>query len=315
MYINRIFHYVPETLLGNDYFAAQTGMTEQEVFKKSGIKTRVRAAADETIAVMSAKAIRSGENQYPFPPVSADLIIGASYTPCDTVGTLAHYVQREFGIAKARALYVSSACSSYVNAMEIIQGYYATGKTDHSIVLAAEQNSLYSRDDDPQSGHLWGDAATATFVSREKLGEKSLRVIDIVTEGMGQIGCGPDGVFMRPMDGGLQMPEGKDVFINAISVMTEYIRDIVHRNGFKMEDVHYVVPHQANVRIINQIAGNLKFPTVRVLMNIEKYGNTGCASTPLVLSEYWNQLRFGDLIALAVFGGGYSAGAMLLRVV
>lgn len=315
MYINRIFHYLPDQLLGNDYFAAQTGMSEAEIKKKAGIETRSRALPDDNTSTMSLKAVLAGKDHYPFDPSSCDLIIGATYTPWDTVGTMAHYVQRELGIKKAKALCISSACSSYVNAIEIIQGYYATGKTDHALVLATEHNSLFSKDNDTQSGHLWGDAATATFISREKKGEKSLRIIDVMTEGMGDKGFGPEGVFLRPSDGGLKMPEGRDVFVNAIEIMTEYIRNIVQRNGFSMQDVQYVVPHQANVRIINQIAGNLGFPTLRVLMNISKYGNTGCASTPLVMSEFWEQFRFGDLIALTVFGGGYSAGAMLLRVV
>lgn len=315
MFINRIFHYLPEKELDNRYFAEKTGMTESDVFKKAGIKTRVRARADENTNNMSLKAIAAGEGQFPFGLQSIDLIIGATYTGYDTIGTLAHVVQRAYSIAGARALMVSSACSSFVNAMEIVQGYYATGKTDHSLVLAIENNSRFSNDSDPQSGHLWGDAATATFVSREKIGEKSLRVIDVVSEGMGQVGVGPDGIYLRPTEGGLQMPDGRDVFIKAIDVMTSYLKNIVEQNGFQMSDVQYVVPHQANSRIINQIAKNLDFPISNVLMNIEKYGNTGCASTPLVLSENWERFKFGDLIALAVFGGGYSAGAMLLRVV
>ncbi len=315
MFINRIFYYLPEIELDNRYFSEKTGLSESEVFKKAGMKTRVRARANENTNSMSLQAVAAGEGQYPFDLQSIDLIIGATYTAFDTIGTLAHEVQRAFNIAGARALIVSSACSSFVNAMEIVQGYYATGKTDHSLVLAVENNSKFSIDSDPQSGHLWGDAATATFVSREKMGEKSLRVIDVVSEGMGQIGAGPNGVLLRPTENGLQMPEGRDVFVKAIDIMTSYIQNIVERNGFQMSDVKYVVPHQANSRIIVQIAKNLDFPISNVLMNIEKYGNTGCASTPLVLSENWDCFQFGDLIALTVFGGGYSAGAMLLRVV
>ncbi|PKP05251.1 MAG: 3-oxoacyl-ACP synthase [Bacteroidetes bacterium HGW-Bacteroidetes-6] len=315
MFINRIFHYLPENRLDNAYFAQKTGMSEADIFKKSGIKTRLRAGVLENTNNMSLKAVAAGNGQYPFELQTIDLIIGATYTAFDNIATIAHEVQRKFNIAGARALMVSSACSSYVNAMEIIQGYYATGKTDHSLVLAVENNSRFSCDSNPQAGHLWGDAATATFISREKVGKKSLRVIDVISEGMGQMGVGPNGVFLRPVDGGLQMPEGRDVFVKAIEIMTRYINDIVERNGFQMSDVQYVVPHQANARIINQISKNLAFPVSNVLMNIEKYGNTGCASTPLVLSENWDCFQFGDLIALAVFGGGYSAGAMLLRVV
>ncbi len=315
MYINKISHYIPDLRLDNFYFSQKTGLTPEDLYKKAGINTRSKCSAGENSNTMSIKAIENCRGDYPFPLEETDLIIGASYSPYDTVGTIAHAVQKHFQISGCKALQVSSACSSYVNAIEIIQGYYATSHIDFSLVLATENNSAYNDESDPQSGHLWGDAATATFISREKIGSKSLMIIDVMSEGLGHVGFGPDAVYMRPLDGGVKMPAGRDVFINAIQFMTMYVKNIVTKNGFSMDDLSYVVPHQANTRIIYQIASNLNYNKEKILINIDKYGNTGCASTPLVLSENWEDFQFGDLIALTVFGGGYSAGAMLLRVV
>ena len=290
-------------------------MPAQEIFKKAGILTRRRANEDENANSMCLKALEFGESLFPFPISETELIIGASYTPYDLIGTMAHEVQRKYKIQSAKALYISSACSSFVNAIEIAMGYQALGKAFKSLILAVEHNSAYSNDEDQQAGHLWGDGAAAVFLSDKKRGDKSLKIIDVMTEGIAQVGHGPDAIRMKAIDGGLVMPFGRDVFVHAIDFMTLYLEKIVHHNGFKMSDIKWVVPHQANTRIIAQIAKNLDFPKERILMNIEKYGNTGCASTPILLSENWAQLEFGDLIALAVFGGGYSAGALLMRVV
>lgn len=315
MYINASFHYVPEKVLDNSYFAGITGLSEAEILKKSGIQQRRVCTNKENGHTMALNALKSNEQLFPFSPESIDLIIGATYTPHDTLSTLAHFIQQQYRIAGAKALTISTACSSFVNAMELIKGYYAIGKTNHSLVLASECNSAFNDVTDIRSGHLWGDGAAAVFVSRDKIGEKSLMVLDIMTEGLGHAGMGPDAVYLRPLQDGLRMPDGRDVFINAIEIMSDYMRTIVSKNGFEMKDINYVVPHQANFRIINQIAKNLNYPNSQILMNINKFGNTGCASTPILLSENWNRFQFGDLIVLSVFGGGYSAGAMLLRVV
>lgn len=315
MFINLISHYLPEKVITNDYLSSVNGMKPEEIRKKAGMLQRRRAGRDENVNSMCRKAVENGLDNLPFPLPETELIIGASYTPYDLIGTMAHDIQRHYNIQGAKALFVSTACSSFVNAVEIALGYKAMGKASKALILTAEHNSAYSNDLDTQSGHLWGDGAAAIYLSDKKTGEKSLKIIDVLTEGIAQTGLGPDAIYMRPLDGNLQMPHGRDVFVHAIDFMTLYLHKIVHNNGFSMPDIKWVVPHQANARIISQIARNLDFPEERILMNIKNYGNTGCASTPILLSENWDRLHFGDLIALAVFGGGYSAGAMLLRVV
>jgi len=109
------------------------------------------------------------------------------------------------------------------------------------------------------------------------------------------------------------MPMGKDVFINACNYMAKSTQDILDRNQLALDDLDYLIPHQANMRIINNVAENLKFPKEKTLSNLEYLGNTGAAGCGIVLCENWDKFDQGQLIVLAVFGGGYSYGAMLVR--
>ena len=144
-----------------------------------------------------------------------DLVISATYSPYDTVATAAHQAQREFGIERARAFMLSSACSSFLNALEIVEGYFAVGKAHRALIISADNNSLYQNESDPQSGHLWGDAAAAFFISKEKEQDTDKEIIDIYTEGLGHLGKSIDAVMLRPAGGGIMMPEGRDVFAQA----------------------------------------------------------------------------------------------------
>src|SRR5664280_2168186 len=159
MYVNAASHYLPETTIPNEYYTKLTGLTDEWIFKRSGIRTRTRAGADENTNTMSVEAVEAAICRLPYPLGDVDLIVGATYTPYDTVATLAHAVQNHFPFRRARALSVSSACSSFLNALEIVEGYFATNKAHRAIVVAAEHNSAYSDDMDIQSGHLWGDGA------------------------------------------------------------------------------------------------------------------------------------------------------------
>jgi len=109
------------------------------------------------------------------------------------------------------------------------------------------------------------------------------------------------------------MPNGKDVFVNAIQYMSSATKGILERNGYSLDDLDYFVPHQANLRITKNVAQNLGLSEERALSNIQYLGNTGCAGSGIALAEHWSEYQVGDIIVVAVFGGGYSYGAMLLE--
>ncbi|HEX2966252.1 MAG TPA: 3-oxoacyl-ACP synthase III family protein [Syntrophorhabdaceae bacterium] len=288
-------------------------MSDEWIYKRSGIRKRSRAAAEENTNTMSIEAVQAGIGRLPYPPKDVDLIIGATYTPYDTIGTLAHAVQNHFGIHKARVISISSACSSVLNAIEIIEGYFATGKSEKAILVACEHNTAYSNERDEQSGHLWGDGAGALFFSKVKCSDADLKVIGLSTRGLAHVGKGLEGVYLRPRNGGLRMPHGRDVFVNASKYMISEAKDILHKHNLGLKDISHVIPHQANSRIIKNIAESLGLRNGEMITNMEETGNTGCASTIIALSQNWERFLADEHIVVTVFGGGYSTGAMLLK--
>ncbi len=313
MYINAASHYLPATTVPNEYYVNLVGLSDEWIYKRSGIRSRTRANTGENTNTMAVEAAKSAIDRLPYPVEDIDLIVGATYTPYDTVGTLAHAVQRFLHIPEARVVSISSACSSFLNAVEIVEGYFATNKARKALVVASEHNSAFSDDRDEQSGHLWGDGAGAIFISREKVSPEDIEILDVNTTGLGHIGKGIEGVYLRPNEGGLKMPFGKDVFVNACKYMVSEVKNILNKNHLALEEIVHLIPHQANSRIVAHVIDGLKLHAGEVIMNIEQTGNTGCASTMLALSQHWKRFLKNELIVVTVFGGGYSSGAMLLK--
>jgi 3-oxoacyl-[acyl-carrier-protein] synthase-3 len=313
MYINTASHYLPTTTIFNEYYTRLVGLSDDWIFKRSGIRSRLKADPSENTNTMAIEAVKSAIDRLPYSIKDVDLIVGATYTPYDTVGTLAHAVQRFFNIAKARVISISSACSSFLNAVEIVEGYFAINKANKALVVASEHNTAYSTDTDTQSGHLWGDGAAAAFISKKKASEEDIKIIDLNTTGLGHIGKGTEGVYLRPNEGGLKMPFGKDIFVNASKYMISEVKNILKKNHISLDKIVHLIPHQANSRIISQVAEGLGLHNGELIMNIEDTGNTGCASTMIALSQSWKIFKKNELIVVTVFGGGYSSGAMLLE--
>jgi 3-oxoacyl-[acyl-carrier-protein] synthase III len=313
MYINATGHYVPEVRVHNDHFLNLNGLTSEWIEQRTGIITRSKAGDDENANTMGLEAVRNALSRLPYDVTEVDLILFASYSPYDTVATGAHEAQREFNIEKAKAIYVSSACSSFINAMEIVEGYFAMGKATKALIIGADKNSDYYNETDPKSGHLWGDAASVFFLSKERIADTDAEVLDVYTEGLGHIGKGPGGVQLRPRDGGIIMPDGRDVFIQACTYMPKNAVYLLDKNGYSLNDLTYLIGHQANMRIMSNIAKQLELPEEKILQNITELGNTGSVSSALVYSQNADKYKEGDLICLTVFGGGYSAGACLIK--
>ena len=313
MYINAIGHYIPSDRVSNEYFKDLNGLDADWIVQRTGIESRSRCSEGENVDTMAYEAVENALPRLPYHIQDVDLIVAAHYCAFDTVGTAAHRVQRKYGIEGAKAVYASSACSSFVNGLEIIEGYFAMGKAKRALLICSEHNSYYSNDCDPKAGHLWGDGAVAYFLSAERVSESDLKVLSIYTEGLGHIGAGPDGVMLRPKEEGISMPNGRDVFMYAVKYMQHALENNLRNAGLDKEDVSYFITHQANMRIVKQLARMMDMPMDRFLNNIQELGNTGSASAPLVLSQHQDELKKGDTVALMVFGGGYSCAAFIVR--
>ncbi len=313
MFINSMGHYVPSARIGNDYFEKVNGLTSDWIVQRTGIYSRSKAAPGENSDSMAIAAIDDAITRLPYDVKDVDLIVAACYAAYDTVATPAHVAQQHYQIHGAKAVYASAACSSFINGLEIVEGYFASGKATKALLICSEHNTYYSNESDPKAGHLWGDAAVAYFISKDRVSENDVEILDVFTEGLGDIGKGPAGVKLRPKEDGISMPDGRDVFIHACKYMIYALNHSLEHTGLKIEDLDKLICHQANKRIVAQVAHQLDKPIDDFLNNIETLGNTGSASAALVLSQNAGNFKKGDKVALMVFGGGYSCGCFIVR--
>jgi len=311
--INYISSYIPEIIIPNDFFTDNYGISGEVIISKCGIKQRRRTRPEENTNSIAIEAVKKVFFESPLSLNEIDLIIGATYTPYDTVGTLAHVIQKQFNIANAKCFTVDSACSSFVNALEIADCYFVNRKASKALIVVSENNSVYNDFSNDKSGFLWGDGAAAVVISNERCSDEDIEVIDINTSGLGNIGKSIESVILRPQNGGIKMPFGKDVFQNACKYMIQETEQILYKNNISIDNVSYFIPHQANKRITDYVAEKLKLKPSQLLTNIEHLGNTGSASTAIVLSDNWKKFRQTDTIVISVFGGGYSSGAILAK--
>ena len=150
-------------------------------------------------------------------------------------------------------------------------------------------------------------------VTKERISESDVEILEIETRGYAHFAKALHAVNLRPLSDRIQMGDGKDVFINASKLMSQNTIDILKSNGYTIEHLTYLIPHQANIRIIKKVGEMLGMFNGSVITNIEYLGNTGSASSAIALSQTWEKLRKGNLAVVTVFGGGYSSGCMLLR--
>jgi len=314
VYIHQVAAYLPDYVVTNEHFTRLNGLASDWIIERTGIRERRKAGLGENTNTMAIEATRRALAQAPdFAAASVDLIVGATYTPHDTIYTLAHAVQRDLGVNEIPVVSISSACSSLLNAIEIVEGYFALGKASRAVVVVSEHNTAYNNEQDTMAGHLWGDGASALLISKERISPTDLRIVEVVTGGAAVVGKADEAVTLKPVEKGIVMPYGRDVFTHACTYMARVTEQLLERQHLAVEDVTFLIPHQANLRITKNVVKQLGMDPERAVSNIEQLGNTGCAGAAIGLGDTWSQLREGNRVIITVFGGGYSYGAMLLE--
>lgn len=312
MYIHAVSHYLPTQVVGNEHFTQLNGLASEWIIERTGIEERRKAGPDENANTMAVEAVRALQEKVDLSEV--DLIVGATYTPHDTIVTLAHVVQHHLHIPDIPVVSISSACSSLLNAIEIVEGYFALKKAKRALVVVSEHNTAYYNEEDTVSGHLWGDGSAALLLTKERQSPADMTIQCIITGGAATSGKATTAVVLKPLERGVIMPHGRDVFSNACQYMPKVSQQVLYRCGLTLHDVDYILPHQANLRISRNVMQTLGLPEEKLISNIQRLGNTGCAGCAIGLSENWEMFRKGQRIIVTVFGGGYSYGAMLVEV-
>jgi len=275
--------------------------------ERTGIRERRIAAADETASDLAVRAAVQALGRAGVEPGEVDFIVVGTTTGDASVPTTANLVQHKLGCRSVGSLDLYAACSGSIYALSVGAQFIQSGK--HRTVLCVGTEVL-SRAVDPSdrgTSVLLGDAAGAV-VLRPSEDESGLLDADLYSDGAFAE------LLFRPPGGTIKM-KGPEVFKAAVRKLGECAARLLDRHGYGMADVDLFVPHQANLRLIEAAVARLGMPLSKVMVNVDRYGNTGAASVYVALEEAWasRRLGHGDLVLLAAFGGGLTWGAALLR--
>ncbi|HPI38947.1 MAG TPA: beta-ketoacyl-ACP synthase III [Ignavibacteriaceae bacterium] len=313
--------YVPEKVLDNKYFETIVDTTNEWILTRTGIKERrmLENGATSDLGAMAAKDLFSSTG---ISPEEIEVIIVATVTPDMFFPSTACLIQDKIGAKNAWGFDLSAACSGFLFALETGARLIESGSFKKVLIIGADKMTSITDYSDRNNCILFGDAGTAVLL--EPTTDLSLGVLDRILH---CDGSGKDTLNMKA--GGSAMPpseetvknklhyiyqEGKAVFKVAVVGMADVAVGIMKRNNLNSDDISYLVPHQANLRIIDATAKRMGLEPEKVMINIHKYGNTTAATIPLCLVEYYREgkIKKGDKLVLAAFGAGYTWGSILL---
>lgn len=312
---------VPEQIITNDDLAKIVDTSDEWIVQRTGIRERRISSGDNTssLAIGTARMVLERAK---VDPKEVDLIIVASVTPDYGTPSLACMVQKELGAVNAVAFDVVAACSGFLFGLSVADKYIQTGLYRNAIVIGAETLSKVVNWEDRSTCVLFGDGSGGAYVEasegdsgirQEELGSKG-DLWDILTEGytapvnaFNDVSKESDAEYDVYMD-------GRAVFKFATKMVVKSVVNVLQKEGITPDDIAYVVPHQANARIIDVVAHKSGIPREKFYMNMDRYGNTSSASVPLALHELDEKglIKRGDKIILTGFGGGMTWGTMLI---
>lgn len=314
--------YVPERVLTNHDLEQMVETSDEWIRTRTGIRERRIAAADEATSDMATKAALAAMKQAEVAPEEIDLIVVATVTPDMFFPATACWVQKKIGAVHAACFDISAACSGFLYAMEIAQQFISTHVYNTVLIIGADKLSSIVNWSDRNTCVLFGDGAGAA-VLRNRADSHG-----VIATHMGSDGEFTDILFMP--GGGSRFPTtpenlhqklntikmlGKETYKQAVTAMTNAADRALEAAGLKYDDIACVIPHQANMRIIEAIAHRMNLPIEKFHVNLEKYGNTSAAAVAIALDEAHRTGRFriGDYILLVVFGGGLTWASSVIQ--
>ena len=319
--ITAVGKYVPEYILTNKELEKFVDTNDEWITSRTGIKERrILKGKNLGTSFMAIKAAQELIEKSNVNPSEIDLVIVATATPDLLVASTAVYVATEIGATNAFAYDLQAACSSFLYGMSTAASYIESGRYQKVLLIGADKMSSIIDYTDRATCIIFGDGAGAVLFEANEEG------LGLQDEYLRSDGVGRE--FLKIDAGGSILPpseetvknkqhfvhqEGKTVFKYAVSNMADVSEKMLSRNNLTEPDIQWLVPHQANKRIIEATAKRVGVSHDKVMMNIHKYGNTTSATLPLLLADYENQLKKGDNLIFAAFGGGFTWGSIYLK--
>ena len=313
----------PDRVLRNHEFAAMGLETNDEwIVQRTGIRERRIAGPDETNRTMSAVASRIAMERAGVHPGEIDLIVLGTASPDHLLPATAVELQAELGASRAAAFDIAAACSSWLYGLIVAEGLMMSGNADTALVVGTEKLSAIVDWKDRSTAVLFGDGAGAAVLKRSRQGKGILSTFFRSDGTLAQLLHRPTGGAAKPFDPSapddptrfIQM-EGREVFKHAVRSMSEACDRAL--DGAKMTgaDIDLLIPHQANVRIIEATAKHAGIPMDKVYVNVDRFGNTSSASVPMALEEAMAQGRVtdGSTVLLVAFGAGFTWASLVVR--
>jgi len=318
--ITAVAGYVPDYILTNEELETMVDTNDEWIVSRTGIKERrilkgEKGTSDMAVPVVEALIKKAGCRKE-----DIDLLICGTVTPDITVADTANTICDKAGLTNAFGYDISAACSGFLFSVFTGAQFIKAGTYKKVIVIGGDKMSSIINYKDRATCVIFGDGAGGVLLEP---GDESLGIKEAVLKGDGS---GRELLFIKTR--GSKYPithesidnadhfvrqEGRPVFKAAVKGMTSAIKEVLEKSGLQLEDIDWLVPHQANMRIIDTVASHLDFPKEKVMINIQKYGNTTAGTIPLCLWEYEDKLKKGDNIILTSFGGGFTWGAILVK--
>ncbi len=311
--------YVPDNPVDNSFFESFLDTSDEWISTRTGMKTR-NLSCGENATELGIKAAKQAFKRSGLSAEDIDLVICSTVTPHSRVPTTAALIRDALGINHAVAFDLNAACTGFIYAVTVAKSLMETMGYRNAIIVGSEALSQITDYTDRGSCILFADGAGAAVIGQGSGRGIIAEYIDSVTDKEDVLTCSLpvlETPFTSPSDENIRIAmDGKKVFVFAVGAMTSAIKEVLGKSGVSLDDVKYIVPHQANIRIILSVAGRMKLPMERFFVNIDHTGNTSSASVPLALDELYQSgcVSRGDLILLVGFGGGLTYGATLFEV-
>lgn len=313
--------YVPERILSNSDLEKMVETSDEWIVSRTGVRERRLARDDEFPSDMGVAAAKKALEESGIAPKEIDLILVATMTPDYISPSTASFIQAKLGASNAAVFDIQAACSGFIYGLSIAKAYVESGMYRNILFIATEKMSAFIDYADRSTCVIFGDGAAAAVIT------SGIKGLSIDTISLGADGELAELVSIRA--GGARMPAseetvkrgdhffkmvGNEVFKHAVRRMSTAAKEALSGQGLSDADVSWIVPHQANTRIIDAIAKNFQIPDERVYKTIHKYGNTSAASIGITLDELMHEkkIEIGEHILLVAFGGGLSWGAAVL---